>query len=300
MSFRDSIQGIFIFLVFVLIFGFLVYGSQVFLDESRNLSSVSGALANMSQNSPQRSWNVPELNIQARSALVMESDLETEKNLYSKNADTKLPIASLTKLMSAIVVLDNYNLRDAILVDKVVDFQEPLQNNLKPGDTLSVENILRIMLIDSSNKAAYALAEKIGVQKFTELMNQKTIYIGLQNTSFAEPSGLSEKNYSTARDLAKLAEHIIKNYPVIIEISGLKEFNVPNFGVITNKNELLGQVSEIIGGKTGFTNAAQGCLFLAVNNAKANDYLIYVVLGSEDRFLEMKNIINWVNSAYIW
>lgn len=292
MSFKDATNGFFIFLVFVVVFGFLVYGSQIFLDKSRGLSSISGALANMNQNLPQRNWSVPELNIQAKSALAMESDLENEKNLYSKNADIKLPIASLTKLMTAIVVLDNYNLQDTILVEKVDDS--------KISVSLSIESALYVMLIESSNKAAYALAEKIGVEKFTELMDQKAIYIGLKNTFFAEPSGLSEKNYSTARDLAKLAQHIIKNYPKIIEISGLKEFNVPNFGTITNKNELLGQISEIIGGKTGFTNAAQGCLFLAVNNAKANDYLIYVVLGSEDRFSEMKNIINWVNSAYLW
>ena len=87
-----------------------------------------------------------------------------------------------------------------------------------------MESFLDIMLIESSNKSAYALSETMGEQAFVDLMNQKAKDIGLENTFFADPTGLSDENISTANDLAKFAEYILKNYPKIVEISGTKEF----------------------------------------------------------------------------
>ncbi|OGZ84687.1 MAG: hypothetical protein A2599_03520 [Candidatus Staskawiczbacteria bacterium RIFOXYD1_FULL_39_28] len=304
MNIKNITQVFSTFFIFVFVLGFLIYGSQVLLDQNRSsaLSSVSGAvvLEAAEKNIPQRNWQIQDLNIGARSAISVESNLFEDKILFSKNADVVLPIASLTKLMSAIIVLDNYNMSDIVEINEDIDSQIMVQNDLKPEDKLSVDSLLRIMLIGSSNRAAFSLAEKIGQQRFVEMMNQKAKYIGLENTIYAEPTGLSDRNYSTAKDIIRLSQHILKNYPKITEISGIKEFDVQSFGKIINTNELLGSMPEVIGGKTGFTTGAKGCLLLVANNTKTGGFFIYVILGSDDKFLEMKNIISWVGSAYQW
>ncbi|MCX6722558.1 MAG: serine hydrolase, partial [Candidatus Staskawiczbacteria bacterium] len=223
--------------------------------------------------------------------------LDVDKIIFEKDTDKKLPIASLTKLMTAVVVLDNYNLSDVIEVNKIADAQEPIKQDVKSGDIMPVESFLDIMLISSSNKSAYALSEKIGEKKFVDLMNKKSKEIGLKNTFFADPTGLNYKNISTVNDLAKLAEYIIKNYPKIAEISSSKELDIPEFGKIINTDHLLNEIPDIICSKTGFTIEANGCLLLVINNSKNNDYLINIILNSDDRFGEMKKMINWVNTT---
>lgn len=314
MNLKDFVSGFLTFIAFVVVFGFLIYGGQNFLNKNRGavLSDISDGVINAQQiampgqSLPQRDWKVEELNIKARSAVSVENNsVEPDKILFEKNSETRFPIASLTKLMTAIIVLDNYNLSQNISLNVKSDSQLPVTQDLKLGDTLPVEGFLHIMLIESSNKAAYALAENVGEETFISLMNRKAKEIGLQNTFFADPTGLSSKNVSTAKDLTKLAEYILKNYPNIFAITKTQEMDLIDFGKVTNTNQLLGEIPEIAGGKTGFTNEANGCLLLVVTNTKAkdylaNDYLIYVVLGSDDRFSEMKNIINWINTAYSW
>jgi D-alanyl-D-alanine endopeptidase (penicillin-binding protein 7) len=164
---------------------------------------------------------------------------------------------------------------------------------------MPVESFLDIMLVGSSNKAAYALAEglvgNLGEKGFVGLMNKKAKEWGLSDTFFADPTGLSPKNVSTSNNLAKLAEYILKNYSKIADISSMKEINLPIFGTVTNTDQLVGEVPEIICSKTGFTEIAKGCLLLVINNKKNNDYFINVVLGADDRFAEMEKIINWAN-----
>jgi D-alanyl-D-alanine carboxypeptidase len=309
MILKNVTQSILLFFVFILFLGFIIYISQQLLGQNKNLAmaDVSEVVNNFqeikkdNQNMPQRDWQIKNLDISAKSAISLETDLLDEnKILFSKNSELKLPIASLTKLMTAVIVLDNYNLSDNIYISNKANAMDSVISDIKTGDNFSVENLLYIMLIESSNKSAYALSEKIGEPKFIQMMNQKAKSIGLNNTFFSEPTGLSNENYSTADDLAKLAEYIVKNYPEIIDISRIKEFELPNFTKILNTNQLLDEIPDIIGGKTGFTTDAKGCLLLLINNTKAKDYLIYVVLGSDNRFDEMKNIINWTNAAYKW
>ena len=195
--------------------------------------------------------------------------------------------------MTAVVVLDNYNLLNNITVDQAADSQEAMKLDVFLGDNLKVESLLDIMLIESSNKSAYALSEAMGEPAFVNLMNKKAGDIGLKNTFFADPTGLSDQNVSTANDLSKLAEYILKNYPKIVEISGTKKLFVPDFGTVENTDELLGEVPEAICSKTGFTPEAKGCLLLVLNNPKNSDYLINIILGADDRFSEMKKLINW-------
>ncbi len=232
-------------------------------------------------------------NVNSRSAISVETNLQGEsKILFEKNSDVVLPIASITKLMTAIIVLDNYNLSDTWQVDKIADSQSPMKPDVKLNDTMTVNSFLEIMLIESSNKSAYTLSELVGTDKFIELMNKKAKEMGLRNTFFVDPSGLSSGNVSTAKDLAKLAEYILINYPKIGEITREKNIYIIGFGYVTNTDELLGEIPEIVCSKTGFTTQAKGCLLLAINNLKNKDYFINVVLGADNRFLEMKKLIN--------
>ena len=298
MNWLRLISGFLLSFVFLLFFAYVISGAQHIMQNSppvtsTNSASISGAVQNLQ--------TPPAPAIDAEAAISQESDLVTpSKTLFEKNSDEKLPIASLTKLMTAIVVLDNYKLSGTITIDKDADSQDPLKQDVKLGDTLPVESLLDIMLVESSNKSAYALSELMGESDFVGMMNKKASEIGLEKTFFTDPTGLSSQNVSTATDLTKLAEYILKNYTKITDISSAKSFYVPGYGEITSTNELLGQVPEIVCGKTGFTNQAKGCLLVVINNPKNNDYIINVILGAksaDDRFSEMKKIINWSNQT---
>jgi D-alanyl-D-alanine carboxypeptidase len=320
MNTRRSIEGFLLSFVFLAIFIYAIAGIQWIFDSSTPnpgsralLASVSGAVQTAESNNtasdiiqPIYQPLVASPDINAGAAISVESNLskpggDLDKVIFEKNADTPLPIASLTKLMTAVIVLNNYNLSDNITIDDMANSQDPMKQDVKLGDVMSVENLLDIMLVESSNKSAYALAEGSGLysgeQKFVDLMNQKAKDLGLKDTFFADPTGLSPKNVSTANDLTKFAEYILKNYPKIANISREKEFYVPGFGNITNTDQLLGEIPEIVCSKTGFTVAAKGCLFLVIDNTKNNDYLINIVLGADDRFAEMKKIINWSSAV---
>lgn len=295
MNFNRAISGFLLSFVFLFIFVYLISGAQLFLGSVSNSVS-SMAEQNIVAESEAGNTVPPAPEINAESAISVESNLsDVNKIIFEKNSNIKLPIASLTKLMTAIIVLDNYDLSKNITVDKLADSQVPMKQDVKFGDAMPVESFLEIMLIKSSNKSAYALSELIGAQKFVALMNQKAKDLGLVNTFFTDPTGLSPQNISTANDLAKLAEYIFKNYPKIADISRAKELDVPGFGKIENTDQLLAEVPEIVCSKTGFTTEAKGCLLLVMNNPKNNDFIINIILGADDRFLEMKKLIDWQN-----
>ncbi|MGA2417658.1 MAG: serine hydrolase [Candidatus Staskawiczbacteria bacterium] len=306
MNLKRAIGGFLLSFIFLLVFVYLISGVQWIFEnfaQGQNkeafLGSVSGAVQDIVPENSVQPAVKPE--ISAESAISVESNLsDADKILFEKASDTKLPIASLTKLMTAVIVLDNYNLSDNITVDEIADSQDSMKQDVKSGDTMPAENFLEIMLVESSNKSAYALSEgpgsTPGEEAFVGLMNQKAKEIGLENTFFADPTGLSPQNVSTADDLVKLAEYILKNYPRIADISRVKEFYVPGFGEVSNTDQLLGEIPEIVCSKTGFTTQAKGCLLLVMNNPKDNGYLINVILGADDRFSEMKQLIDWQNA----
>lgn len=263
---------------------------------------------------PVRNWNVPFAEISAKS--VLSTDEKAEKVFYQKNSSERLPIASLTKLMTALIVLDNYNLEEKIKISKAAVQIEGEMGGLVVGETLTVRNLLYVMLIESSNDAAFAFAEKIGTDKFVELMNKKAAVLYLKNTHFANPAGFDEKNnYSTAFDLARLASAAL-NYPLVWEILRTKEIEVKSEAVpdnpnqpifphrLINSNKLLDVVPEIVGGKTGYTDLAGGCMILVAQ--LENFKVINIVLGADggapflDRFKETEKLINWLKEAYLW
>ena len=253
---------------------------------------------------PLRDWNMQEPVLQTRAAISVEVAAGQDKILFSQNQQEKLPIASLTKLMTGLIVLEHYDLDQEITINEAAMSQEGEQGNLKLGEVLTVRALLRIMLMESSNRAAYALAESRGVPEFLGLMNVKAQELGLANTFFQDVTGLGDSSYSTAHDLVRLTEYLFDNHSLFKEVISFKEYDLylPDgtfHHTLVSTNELLGQ-DTIIGGKTGFTNIAKGCFIVIQKNPGNNHYIISVVLGSDDRFSQMQYLIDWVGDAYEW
>lgn len=246
---------------------------------------------------PKRNWTAPFLELKAQAALAIKTD--GSRIYYNKNIETQRPVASLTKLMTAIIVLENYDLDEVIKIPLNAVRREGATGDLKPDESITVRSLLNIMLIDSSNDAAFALAEKRA--DFVSLMNKKAKELGLANTHFSNPDGLDEPgNYSSALDVEKIFSYLINKYPEAFEI--LKTKNMVVYSAdgkiehrLKNTNELFDKVNEVVAGKTGYTSEAGGSLILLTR-----DNIITVVLGSPDRFGESEKLIRWLKSAYIW
>ncbi|MBZ9578723.1 D-alanyl-D-alanine carboxypeptidase [Patescibacteria group bacterium] len=244
------------------------------------------------------------LQIKADSAISVWLDLKNqEKILFEKEIDKTLLIASLTKLMTANVVLEYYpDLSQTIEISREAVFQEENSGNLQIGERLSVENLLYIMLIESSNDASYSLAERIGEEGFVDLMNLEAKYLGMENSHFIDSTGISPENQSSVKDLVALTKQLLEK-PLIWEILEKSEFDLygPD-GIfhhkLLNTNELLGEIPKILGGKTGFLPEAKGCFLLVLETPKNKGFLINVILGAENKFEEMEKLIDWVNKAY--
>ncbi len=234
--------------------------------------------------------------LSAQSALSLEFGGSLHTVLFQKNPNQELPVASLTKLMTALVVLQHYNLAQEVTVDSGAMAQEGEQGDLQLGQVLSVKDLLYITLIESSNRSAYQLSEVVGADNFVDLMNTDASALGLNNTHFVDSSGLDSGSYSTVSDLAKLTEYVFENYPLFREIIGLKTYNLylddgTFHHTLINTNELLG-TDNIIGGKTGFTDDAKGCLMVIQQNPQNGNDIISILLGSNDRFGEMQRLIS--------
>jgi len=225
--------------------------------------------------------------------------------LYKNNLEEKTAIASITKLMSAVIVIDNYPKNSKILIDEKMLSAWGTSGSLKLGEHITIENLLYIMLIESSNDAAECLASKLDRENFIILMNEKAKKLKMKKTHFVNPSGLDEDNgnynVSSAKDLTLLVSEIIKNYPLIPEILVNKEYTVISEEgekhKITTTNSLLKEMPNGTWGKTGYTEIANGCLILMTKN-NLNDIIINIIINSKDRFGEMKNLIDWVDNSF--
>ncbi|MDP4007346.1 MAG: serine hydrolase [bacterium] len=247
----------------------------------------------------------------ALSLFVNEGTQET-KSLFEKDTDKKLAIASLTKLMGALVVARHYPLEDEIVISRAAVLEEENFGQLREGDRFTHFDLLHPMLMESSNDASAAFALKIGMANFLTLMNQEAEFLGLENTFFVNHAGLDPDvpeesvNYSTARDLFLLTRALKTFYPSVFEILGLKEYplyttNGKFHHTMVNTNELLstnGWPTKVLGGKTGWTPEAGGALVLVLESPKGKGYLVNVILGSGNRFKDMQNLVNWVFNSY--
>ncbi|MFH1582667.1 MAG: serine hydrolase [bacterium] len=259
---------------------------------------------------PIRKDEVPDFQTDAKATFsVFLSDNGKEKVLLEKNINTKLPIASLTKLMTANVVLKYYDLKKEIAVSKEAVLQAEDFGKLQTGKVFTVKYLLYPLLMESSNDAAFALADDydgMTESRFISLMNWEAENIEMEDTSFINVSGLdpeddepkSKINISTAKDMFLLTKNLLEE-DLIWEILSTKEF--ADYGpILNNTNKLLENVQGVMGGKTGYTKEAGECIVLASKSPKNRGILISVILGSEDRFGEMERLVNWLKSAHEW
>lgn len=253
---------------------------------------------------PLRDFNIAEPVIGAKAAVLF--DTRSGKLLYQKDAFRQLPIASLTKLMTAVVIIEELNL-DSIVTVLAEDLNvDGYGADLVKGEKIKAVDLLKIMLIKSSNDAALvfqSFTQQQGID-MVDKMNQKAATLGMNSTRFTNPAGLDDDAFSTAADLVKLVQYVGK-HRLIWQILTIPSIEVTSAdGIykhnIVNTDRLLGQVPDIIGGKTGFTDRAIGTMILVVNVDRGFSNLIGVVLGSNDRFSDVRKIIEWGRMAYRW
>jgi len=230
--------------------------------------------------------------------------------LFEKEINKALPIASISKLMTAVVALENYPLQSKIKITEESVNQEGESGRLKAGETLLMESLLHIMLMESSNDAAEAIARSEEKETFISLMNKKAKEIGLEKTFFVNPSGLDPEtegtpNISSALDLAKLIIYIQKNHPLIGEILSKKDYILNSSDgqfhhSLVSTNSLLYN-SQTVWGKTGYTKKANGCMVNLMRPQTGGDSIIInVILGADDRFYEMQKLSDWLNNSFVW
>lgn len=213
------------------------------------------------------------LNTSAVSAIAIDG--KTGSVLYEQNADSKMLIASTTKIMTALVAIREGELNDTVAVSRKAAYTEGSSMYLKEGEELTLETLLYGLMLCSGNDAAEAIAEHIAgsAEAFADMMNQTAKELGMHSTSFANPHGLDhEDHYSTARDMAVLAAAAMEN-PVFRRIVSTKKAVIAGRTMV-NHNKLLASVDGCIGLKTGYTRAAGRTL---VSCAERNGNRVIVV-----------------------
>lgn len=243
-----------------------------------------------------------EESLTARSAFLL--DLTTGQVLYQREPDLPLPPASTTKIVTAIVALEsNRRGKDLLSVTKTATRVPSSKLYLRPGQTMSVEDLLYGLLLSSANDASLVLAEGIAgsVERFAEMMTDKAREIGAANSHFTNPHGLTApEHYSTARDMALLFNYAMKN-PTFREIVQTKTSSVSSISAgkvrkvrhiqVRNHNRLLWSFEGAIGGKTGYTHAAQKCFVGAVSRNGVT--LIVSMLGSRDLWGDTRRLLEY-------
>ena len=240
--------------------------------------------------------NVSAANTSAKAMCVLEKD--SKRIMYSHNMDAQLPMASTTKVMTAITVIQNCDdLNKLIQVDDNAIGIEGTSIYLRKGEVISVKDLLYGLMLRSGNDAATALAYHIGgsVEGFAKQMNELAQNIGAKNSNFANPHGLDNKNhYTTAYDLALISAYALNN-PKFKEIVSTKTHvieatNVSDKRYLTNKNRLLSSLKGCCGVKTGFTSKAGRCLVSAVERDSTT--YVCVVLNCGPMFEESTSLLN--------
>lgn len=251
------------------------------------------------QQLPVRDMNIFDPEVKATSVLIKDLDLNFP--YFSYHTETSWPIASVTKLMTAVIVSEHYGSTKNISISKKVLETEGIAGDLKAGEEYNSEDLMKIMLLTSSNRAAAAFEEYAGGREaLTALMNKKAIELGMTHTLYVDGSGLSPKNVSTIGDLEILAKYLIDKHPEIISWTRLQSIKVqPTNKTVArdvNNIDVFSSQSNFLGGKTGTTpEARENLLALFTFN---NDRVLYIILGSYDRVNETDKLFSWVKTAY--
>lgn len=246
-------------------------------------------------------------NISAVSWLVGEID--SGKILLKKNENFHFFPASLSKLMTAILVLDNIDLDEVVTISDYAISAEGEEGNLKAGEKITVKNLVEMLLISSSNDAAIALEETLAKKgfDFLSLTEEKLKQLKMADTAIFDSTGLDRRgNFSTTSDLFLLTREIYKNYPLIGQITrqAQKEIFSTDFKtshLLKNTNELVLKIDNLWGGKTGSTPIAKDCLLtiyeFTLPEKGDKIPIAIIVLNSSDRFNDTLKLYQWVSTA---
>ncbi len=261
-------------------------------------------------NSPQRIVN-KSFGLKTTAKSILAIDNNSGAILYSKDSNSVLPIASLTKLLTALVILDTYPDWDQIITIEESDQRSGGIVYLLVGEQITVKDLFYLMLVASSNEAAAALARNSGIADFPSAMNKKAKVLGMTDSYFIDPSGLEPQNISTTIDLVKLAKAAFSQPDIgqalTREKYGFETLNTKRIGQAVNTDQLLSSflnrdTYQIIGAKTGYLDEAGYCLLLQIKKSDGPS-LTLVLLGMEtmiDRWQEAKGLVDWIFKNYQW
>ena len=290
-------------LLYLLLLAFVLVASTGFAANRKNLKVKENIARTVQEFSPlpllSGSDTFPVISAQAALAV----DLDSGVTLYEKNPDEPLLPASTTKIITALVSLDFYHLDKILRVGDVSVAGQKM--GLKKGEEISVKDLLSGLLIYSANDAAEVLAQNYsgGREAFITVMNIKARQLGLEGSFFKNPSGLDGGGHlSTARDLVRLSSVAIKNETFAQIVATKEEVVKSQDGKISHKlvnlNKLVGEVEGVLGVKTGWTENARENLVTYVD--RGGHKIMFALLGSQDRFGETKELIEWVFKSYEW
>lgn len=265
----------------------------------QNSSQVAGI---QKYSSPPVSKNLTLPEFSARAVLI--KDLATSTTLYQKDAGISLPVASTTKIMTALVASEYFKQNSVLTVGSSAGTPGS-KVGLVSGENLTFRALLYGMLLNSGNDAAYTLAENYPgkILGFVSAMNKKALELGLVNTHFDNPAGFDSPNhYSSAEDLSKITEEALKNYQ-LAKIFATKETSIVSLNKkythqLFNLNKLLSSVNGVLGVKTGTTEGAKESLVTLVE--RKGHKILLVLLGSDDRFGETTKLIDWTYTNFSW
>lgn len=241
--------------------------------------------------------NFSEPPIEAKSALMYE--VKTGKTLFAKNLHQKLPMASLTKIMTAVIALENYKTDTEFIVQKRELIGEDSMG-LTEGEEISVHDLLYGLLLPSGNDASEVLASNFpgGRDNFIAAMNKKVAALGLLNTHFTNPSGLEGdgNQYTTVYDLLVITNYALSHFPLFGQIVAIREYHIPYTKkhkefYLENETNLLSTYPGVKGVKTGYTPEADLCLVTYLEHDEHN--IIGILLGSNNRRKEMKGLLDY-------
>jgi D-alanyl-D-alanine carboxypeptidase len=246
-----------------------------------------------------QNWDLgdPVLNVKSALARSLSNNLE----MYQLHADVRWPLASLTKLMSAVVASEEVGLEKVALISETAVAAEGIAGNFRAGESYTISDLVKAMLLVSSNDAATAIAEFYGTENFVNRMQMKARELGMHQTTFVDPTGISFLNQGTITDLEKLVRYIDEYHPEIFQITASKDGVLVEKTkgverILLNINAFVGSRPDFIGGKTGFTNEANGNLISLFNYRGYK--LLFIVLGTDDRFGQTDLLYNWVKEVY--
>lgn len=282
----------YIFILFIIIFTPVVLSTE---DDDVGFSDEE--LVQQIQEASTKAIDTP--NINSRSAVIM--DRTTGVVIYEKNLNQVRKMASTTKVMTAIVVIEHANLDDIVTVSKKAGGTGGSTMGLKANDKVTVKDLLYGLMLPSGNDAAVALAEHVGgnLEGFARIMNEKAKELGLKSSNFVTPHGLDEEShYTTAYELAQMTNYAL-NMPLFAQIVKTEAHSVrinEYSKELRNTNELLGYLDGVYGVKTGFTNGANRCLVSSIK--RGNLDLICIVLGADTKKDRTRDSISLIEYTY--